>query len=161
MITYTIDVLLIALIIVLLIQIIKAPIKNVLTKNNRLDTQQAKNVFKVICVSVSMIVGFGASCIYFWMFEHINPFADITILWYTIGTVGASQTIYVLLETYGRDGLLVIIKNVIIRHKEKTNLIELSKNNDLAEKIVNGLKQIYSDSPVTQEEIAKIIKQNK
>ena len=122
MITYTIDVLLIALIIVLLIQIIKAPIKNALNKNNKLDTQQAKNVFKIICVSVSMIVGFSASCIYFWVFEHVNPFANITILWYTIGTVGASQTIYVLLETYGRDGLLVLIKNLITKRKEKTSL---------------------------------------
>lgn len=157
MLDYTIDVLLIGLVAVMLIGVIKAPIKALLVKKGLKENEKMAKIFKAIVTTVSFVSCFIGACIYFWFFKHTNPFTDASILWYTIGTVGASQTIYMLLETYGRDGVLMIIKAIIANRKNVTTTIVPPNTEELASKIATEIQSLYEGAPVTAEDIKSIL----
>lgn len=159
MLDYTIDVLLIGVIAVLIIEAIKAPIKAAFEKKGLTEDDKMKKIFKVIALTVSITICFAGSCIYFQYFKHVNPFESIDILWYFLGTLGASQTIYIAIETYGRDGVLEWIKAAITNRKKTTDLTAVQKlsNDQLAQVITNGISEIYEDAPVTVDEVKQIL----
>lgn len=157
---FTVDVLLIGFVVAMVIEAIKAPIKSLLIKKGLKDDEKKAKTFKAIVTAISFIMCFVGACIYFWFFKHTNPFLDDAIIWYTIGTVGASQSIYMVLETYGRDGIMMVIKTIISNKGKQTDIAAIPTTNntdELSEKIVAGIQSIYEGAPVTKEDVKSIL----
>ena len=163
MLDYTIDVLLIGLALVLVIQLLKTPIKIFLTRKGLGDSEKMSKIFNAIVTLISYAMSFGAACIYFHFFKHYPLFADTRILTYTVGIVGASQAIYKLLETYGRDGLITLIKVLIAKAKEKkiTNIKDVPEINTdtLAAWIYTGIKERFEGASITESDVKQIIEE--
>lgn len=158
MVNYTIDVLLISLIVVILVGAIKTPIKSALVKKGLKQNEQTHKIFKAIVVTATLILSFVGACLYFVLVAKVNPFSDTKIIFYTIGVIGATQSIYVLLKTYGRDGILTLIKVAIANQKNKTNLQQLSIDKAaLAKIIVEGIQELYAGAPVSEQDIINIL----
>lgn len=159
MMDYTIDILLIGAVAVLIIEAIKAPIKSAFQNKGLTENATMKKIFKMIAFAVSLIVCFAGSCIYFYYIKQVDPFKSIDIVWYFLGAVGSSQSIYVSIETYGRDGILEWIKAAIANKNKITDLTTLQKlsTTEIAQKIKDGLSAIYEEVPVTEEEIKQIL----
>lgn len=162
MLDFTLDILLIGFITVLMIELVKAPIKAILVKKGLKDNDMASKIFKIVAMLLSYVFCFVGALIYFHFYLHVNPFAGTKIIWYTIGTVGASQSIYGFLETYGRDGVLAIIKALVAKSKDKsiTDMSKLSEQglDTFATQIVGGINTYFEDAPITKEDIKQILK---
>ena len=158
---FTFDVLLIGLISVLLIGLIKTPIKVYLMNRGLKDNPNKEKIFKAITITLSFIFCFAGACVYYGVFKKLNPFADTTVLFYTIGVVGASQTIYLVLKTYGRDGIVSIIKTIIQNKNKTTDITKLPKEwtdtELLSDKIQAEIQALYEGAPVTKEDIKNIL----
>ena len=163
MVNYTIDVLIIGFITVLMVELIKAPIKVVLEKKGLKDNEMASKIFTVVTMFLSYLSCFVGVVIYFLFYKHVNPFLDTDIVWYSVGAIGASQAVYGFLEAYGRDGILAILKNILFRQKEKStmDISALSEEglDTFATKVVEGINRCFDDAPITKEDI-KVILQN-
>lgn len=158
MLNYTIDVLLISLIVVILVGAIKTPIKSVLVKKGLKENEQMKKIFKAIVVTATFILSFVGACLYFVIVAKVNPFKDTTIIFYTIGVIGSTQSIYILFKTYGRDGLLTLIKAIAANLKNKTNVQQLSIDKAaLSKVIVEGIQELYAGAPVSEQDIIAIL----
>lgn len=156
---YTFDVSLIGVVVVLIVQAIKAPIKAYLTEKGLIENTRIKNIFKFSFTAFSLVMCFAGACIYYRYVLGMNPFGSISILWYTFGAIGASQTAYHVVEAGGRDGIVALIKDLI---QKKGNLTDVAKlaNTDpalLSEKIAQALADLYEGSPVTKDDIQEII----
>ena len=157
MLNYTIDVLLISLIVVILVGAIKTPIKSVLVKKGLKENEQMKKIFKAIVVTATFILSFVGACLYL-IVTKVNPFKDTTIIFYTVGVIGTTQSIYILFKTYGRDGLLTLIKAIAANLKNKTNLQQLSIDKAaLSKVIVEGIQELYAGAPVSEQDIIAIL----
>lgn len=165
MLDYTIDILLIGFITVLMIQLVKAPIKAILKKKGLKDSVKASNLFKIIVTTLSYAMCFVGACIYFRYFLCVPIFTDFKIVGYTIGAVGASQSIYGVLEAYGRDGLLAIFKALKEKAKARkiTDLAALPiiGTDVLAGKIAEGIYRRFEGAPITREDIKQILEEIK
>ena len=163
MLDYTIDILLIGFIVVLLVQLIKAPIKTVLERKGLSENPKMSKIFNAIVTLFSFVACFAGSCIYFQCVKHYPLFADTKILYYTIGTVGASQSIYKVLETYGRDGLLAIIGALIekAKKKETTDISSLPaiSAEDIAKAVMQGIEERFEDPKITEGDLIEILKE--
>lgn len=163
MLDYTLDILLIGFVVVLMIQLIKAPIKAVLEHKGLSENKKMSKIFNAVTTFLSYAMCFVGACVYFHYVKHYPLFADARILYYTVGTVGASQSIYKLLETYGRDGLLAIVGALIDRIKAKnttdiTSLPEV-KLDELAEEIYRGIEERFEDATITSADVKEILKE--
>ena len=166
MLDYTIDILLIGFITVLMIQLIKAPIKAILEKKGLKDSVKASNLFKIIVTTLSYAMCFVGACVYFRYFLCVPVFTNFKkIVGYTIGAIGASQSIYGVLEAYGRDGLLAIFKALKEKAKARkiTDLAALPiiGTDVLAGKIAEGIYRRFEGASITREDIKQILEEIK
>lgn len=166
MLDYTIDILLIGFITVLMIQLIKAPIKAILEKKGLKDSVKASNLFKIIVTTLSYAMCFVGACVYFRYFLCVPVFTNFEkIVGYTIGAIGASQSIYGVLEAYGRDGLLAIFK--ALKEKAKAGKITdlaalpIIGTDVLAGKIAEGIYRRFEGASITREDIKQILEEIK
>jgi hypothetical protein len=159
MLDYTLDVLLIGLIAAIFVEAVKLPIKAAFQKQGLTDNATLQKIFKAIMYAITLIICFAGSCIYFYYFKQVSPFESADIVLYWIGTIGASQSIYMLIETYGRDGIWEIFKALIAKRKDTTDLTQLQKlsSEELAQLISKGIGELYENAPVTEEEIKQIL----
>lgn len=164
MVTPTIDVLIISLVIIAFIEVIKAPVKSKLAAKGMLSSKTQQKVFKLIVITISTIIGFIGALIYFFLILKVNPFIDLKILWYTLGIVGTSQLLYIYFETYGRDGLWLLIKNSILKKYNITDinaipnpLATIASKEKFAAQIAEQLKEMFEGSPVTVEDVKQIL----
>ena len=157
MLEYTTDVLLIGLASVLFVEAVKAPIKVLLNKKGLKDDEQKAAIFNMVAKVSTFIVCFIGSLIYFFFIAHVNPFLDLPKLgMYLLGTLGASQAEYFVLECAGREGLLALLK---IKLKE----VKVTKIEDInvASVVAKGIQERYDGAPVTEEDIQNILDHNK
>lgn len=156
---YTFDVSLIGVVVMLLVQAVKAPIKAYLTEKGLIGNTRAKNTFKICFTVFSLLMCFAGACIYYRYVNNLNPFADISILWYTLGAVGASQAAYHVIEAGGRDGIFALIKDIIQKRGKLTDLAQIANSDPtlLAQKIATAIADLYEGSPVTQEDVQDIL----
>ena len=161
MLDYTVDILLIGFIVVLMVQLIKAPVKAVLERKGLSDSTKMSKIFNAIVTLFSYVMCFVGSCIYFRYVKHCSLFSDAKILYYTVGVIGASQSIYKVLETYGRDGILAIIGALIDRAKaKKVTSIESLPSIEfsvLASQIHEGIRERFEDASITEEDVKQIL----
>ena len=161
MLDYTIDILLIGFITVLMVQLIKAPIKAILEKKGLSTNSKMQKIFKILVITFSYAMCFAGACVYFHFFKQVPLFEDTKIIGYTVGAVGASQSIYGVLETYGRDGLLAIFKALATKAKEKktTNLnaLPIIGTDVLAMKIAEGIYERFEGASITTEDVKQIL----
>ena len=159
MVSFTIDVLLIGIATVILIGLIKTPIKILLAKRGYSDSSKAKYLFKAITTIISFIFCFGTACAYFKFYLNVDPFVDLKVLAYTLGVLGASQTIYQIYETYGRDGLLVLIKNTI-QNRKLTDLASLNIDTEMLTKQINSaIQEGFENAPDVSEIVKQLLEQ--
>lgn len=163
MLDYTIDILLIGFITVMMIQLIKTPVKVILNHRGLKDSAKMSKIFKIVFTTLSYLMCFAGACIYFHFFEGVPLFEDLKIVGYTVGAVGASQAIYNILETYGRDGLLAIIKALFEKAKARKttdiSALPIIGKDVLAQKIAEGIYARFDGAPITQEDIKQILEQ--
>ena len=163
MLDYTIDILLVGFVVVLFIQLLKTPIKAVLTRKGLGENEKMSKIFNAVVTFLSYVLCFVGACIYFRYVKHYPLFEDSRILTYTVGVVGASQTIYKVLETYGRDGLFAIIKAIIerIKSKESTKIEALATMtfDEFASKIYEGIQERFEDASITEDDVKQIIQE--
>lgn len=161
MLEFTVDILIIGLLTVLSLELFKKPVKVILVKKGLKDNEMASKIFKAVVTLLSYVGCFIGALLYFHFYLHANPFASSNIIWYTVGTVGASQSIYAALETYGRDGLWQIIKGIItkLQNKEFTDMSKLTAPalDDFAAKIMAGINEYFEDAPITKEDLKAIL----
>ena len=143
----------------MLIALIKTPIKTFLIRRGLKDSSKASAIFKAIVTFASFVLCFIGAIIYFKFYLNVNPFADLKILAYTIGVLGASQVIYQIYEVYGRDGLFVIIKNAIL-NKRTTALAEIDANTStLSQRINEMIKEKFENAPDVSEVVKTVLDQ--
>ena len=163
MLSYTIDILLIGFIVVLVVQLLKAPIKTILIRKGLGDNEKMSKIFNAIMTLFAYVMCFVGSCVYFYYFKHYPLFKDSKILSYTIGVIGASQAEYKALETYGRDGLFAIFGAIVEKIKAgKTTKIETLPVIDsevFAAQIYAGIKERFEDASITEEDVKQIIEE--
>lgn len=162
MLEFAVDILVLGLLTVLGIELIKSPIKAVLEKKGLKDNSMAAKIFKALTLLFSYVGCFAMVILYFHFYLHENPFADIKILWYVFGVIGSSQSIYGALETYGRDGVLALLKQFFanLRSKGAADMTKLTEEglSDFANKIWQGIDAYYEDAPISIEDIIAILK---
>lgn len=163
MLDYTIDILLIGFVVVLVVQLLKAPIKVVLTRKGLSESKKMSKIFNAIVTFFSYLMCFVGACVYFRYFKHYPLFQDTRILSYTVGVIGASQAIYKVLETYGRDGLFAIFEAIIEKIKAgKITNIEALLSVDaevLASWIYEGIKERFENASITEEDVKQILEE--
>lgn len=154
---YAIDMLVIGLIIVLLIGVIKAPIKGVLKKRGLLEGEKASQTFKAIVTAISFLLAFGGA-VGFFFFQGVNPFENGRVWTYTIGILGSSQTIYQIYEVYGRDGVFKLIKGAVTKGL-KTEIDKLTLDPDVFGKQVAELvSKEFEGAPDISEIVTAAVK---
>lgn len=162
MLDFALNIFVIGFVVVLMVELIKAPIKVILVKKGLKDNEMASRIFKAVVTVFTYICCFAASLIYLACAQNVDPFATDTFLWYTLGSIGTSQGIYGFLETYGRDGLFVLIKAFIVRFTDKStaDMSKLSEPGleEFATQILNGINQFFVDAPITVEDLKSILK---
>ena len=161
MLDFTLDILLIGFVVVLITQLLKAPIKAVLEHKGLKESAAMSKAFNATMTFFSYAACFAGACIYFVFVKHIPVFADAKILTYTVGVVGSSQSIYKVLETYGRDGILAIVAAIIERLKQgkTTNVSELPSmsTDELAEKLYEGIQETFEGANITVDDVKRIL----
>lgn len=162
MLDYTLDILLIGFVVVLVIQLIKAPIKSVLENKGLSESSKMAKTFNAIMTLFSYAMCFAGACVYLSCIKNYPVFEDTKILTYTVGTAGASQTIYKTLETYGRDGLLAIIDAIIdrIQNPKLTDPSKLSETSieEVSKIVMEGIEERFENPQITAEDVADILK---
>lgn len=163
MLDYTIDILLIGFVVVLVVQLIKAPIKAILVRKGLGESEKMSKIFNAIMTLFSYAMCFAGACVYFYYFKHYPLFQDTKILSYTVGVIGASQAIYKVLETYGRDGLFAIFEAIIEKIKtKKTTNVEMLPTIDtatFASQIYEGIKERFENASITEEDVRQILEE--
>ena len=162
MLEYTIDILLIGFIVVLVVQLLKAPIKSTLIRKGLGESDKMSKIFNATMTFFSYVMCFLGACIYFRYFKHYPLFQDSRILSYTVGVIGASQAIYKVLETYGRDGLFAIFEAIIgkIKAGKATSAEALSIDSaTLVSQIYIGIKERFVDASITEEDLKQIVEE--
>lgn len=161
MVAFTVDVLLIGLATVLFIGVVKAPIKNFLSKRGLKSNVQMQSTFKAVTMALSFALCFVGALIFFFVFKKINPFTDGIIWGYTVGVLGSSQTIYSIYEVYGRDGLLILIKATLL--KGTTSTLTALNADDFGKQVAGLVSQQFEGAPDISDIVATVIKklQNK
>ena len=154
MLDFTIDILLIGFVVVLVIQLLKAPVKAVLEHKGLKESDAMSKTFNAVMTFLSYAACFGGACIYFVCFKGIPLFADGSIFTYTVGVIGASQSIYKVLETYGRDGILAIFAAILERAQKEKNAISAD---DFAKEIYAGIQERFEGASITEEDVKQII----
>lgn len=162
MLDFALNILIIGFVVVLMVELVKKPIKVILVRKGLKDNEMASKIFKAVVTVLTYLACFAASAIYLAYAAHVNPFASDTIIWYTLSTIGTSQSIYGFFETYGRDGLFVLIKTFLTRLADKS-AADMSKLSEkgleaFATQIVQGINQFFVDAPITVDDIKSILK---
>ena len=162
MLDFALNILVIGFVVVLMVELVKAPIKAILITKGLKDNEMASKIFKSVVTILTYLACFAASAVYLACVVHVNPFATDTIIWYTLSTIGSSQGIYGFCETYGRDGLFTIIKTLFVKLTDK-NAADMSKLSEkglevFASQIIQGINQFFVDAPITVEDIKSILK---
>ena len=161
MLNYTLDILLIGFVVVLVIQLLKAPVKAVLIRKGLGENEKMSKIFNAIMTLFSYAMCFAGSCVYFHYFKHYPLFKDSRIVSYTVGVIGASQAIYKALETYGRDGLFAIFEAIIenLKANKTTNVqtLPVVDCDTLAVQLYLGIKERFENASITEEDLKQII----
>lgn len=162
MLDYTIDILLIGFVVVLVVQLLKAPVKAILVRKGLGENKKMSKIFNAVMTLFSYAVSFAGACVYFYYFKHYPLFADTKILSYTVGVIGSSQAIYKVLETYGRDGLFAIFEAIIekIKSGKTTDIQALTIDSaTLASQIYLGIKERFEDASITEDDLKQIVEE--
>ena len=163
MLDFTVDILLIGFVVVLIVQLLKAPIKAILERKGLKESATMSKIFNAIMTFVSYAACFAGACVYFVFFKGYPLFADTKILTYTVGVIGASQSIYKVLETYGRDGIFAIFEAIIAKIKEgKTTKIEklpCVSIDAFAEAVYQGIQERFEGANITKEDVKQIVEE--
>ena len=163
MLDYTIDILLVGFVVVLIVQLIKAPIKAILVRKGLGESEKMSKIFNATMTLLSYGMSFAGACVYFIYFKGYPLFEDTKILSYTVGVIGSSQAIYKTLETYGRDGVFAIFEAIIekIKAGKTTNVKALPEMDTtaFAQQIYAGIKERFEDASITEDDVKQIVEE--
>ena len=163
MLDYTVDILLIGFIVVLVVQLLKAPIKAILVRKGLGESEKMSKIFNAVMTLFSYTACFIGACAYFYYFKHYPLFKDTKILSYTIGVIGSSQAIYKVLETYGRDGLFAIFEAIIEKIKAGKaadgKALPTVDTAVLAAQVYAGIKERFEGASITEDDVRQILEE--
>lgn len=163
MLDYTVDILLIGFVVVLIVQLLKAPIKVILLRKGLGESEKMSKIFNASITLFSYGMSFAGACVYFIYFKGYPLFEDTRIISYSVGVIGSSQAIYKVLETYGRDGIFAIIEALI--EKVKANKVTSVKDlpvidsSTLVAQIYAGIKERFENASITEEDVKQIVEE--